>query len=399
MSAEYKLNLDHSNVDLVQHEFRDKVKRIKDVDTPDFAKYAPNLREIKKLRDKYKKKKNIIVEGNGGSISNFKALYKSLEKEANRNVFIVDTDDPDYVHEIASKCGRKDSLVILTSKSGARIQVVANYFAFKRYPILAITSNNSGALNQIRKIKSIDISFHPEIVGRFSGVTECALTPAEIVGIDTKDIVRGAGAMHAKCNPSSYFEHNLALKMALVFEKLEELGYTEIFLSIYSKKLSGFFDLIVQLFHESVCKNKIGQTIYGGEAPENQHHTLQRFVSGRRNCAGLFLTVRNFAHGGKKIKVDNDLEDVRCRNLLLGDLDNVSFGKIIDAEFRGTWLDIVKKKIPAVHLEIESVSAYSVGGVMALFQWTAFYSALIRNVNPCDQPGVEKSKEYIFGFV
>ncbi len=383
----------------------EKIEKIKNTPVPNFAKYSPDLEEIRKLKEKYKDRKNIIVEGNGGSISSFRGIFQALGDKENKNVFILDTEDPDYIKYLKNKCPKEDTLVILTSKSGTRIQVLANYFSFQDYPILAITQDNDGALNQIRKIKNLAVSFHPEISGRYSGLTECAITPAEIVGIDTEEMIKGGKEMYARRGLASSVEakpllDNPALQLALALDKLEEVGYIELFLSIYSKKLSGFFELIKQLFHESVCKNKLGQTIYGGEAPENQHHTLQRLISGRKNSLGFFITVKNSTHEEDlKFEVEKDLKNIKCRNITLENLNNISLDKIIKAEFQGTWQDVIDNNIPAIHLELKEISPYTIGEFMAFFQYTAFYSALLRGVNPCDQPGVEKSKENIFGIV
>ena len=399
------LNLNHSTIDSSSPEFKEKIEKIKNTPVPNFAKYTPDLEKIKKLREKYQDKKNIIVEGNGGSISSFRGIYNALGNKENKNVFILDTEDPDYIKYLKNKCLRENTLVILTSKSGTRIQVLANYFAFQDYPILAITQDNDGALNQIRKAKNLDISFHPEISGRYSGLTECAITPAEIVGIDTEEIIKGGKEMYARRGSASIVEaepllNNPALQLALTLDKLEEVGYIELFLSIYSKKLSGFFELIKQLFHESVCKKELGQTIYGGEAPENQHHTLQRLISGRKNSLGFFITVENSTRKeDSKFEIEENLKNIKCRNITLGNLNNLSLQNIIRSEFQGTWQDVIDNNIPAIHLELEEISPRTIGEFMTFFQYTAFYSALLRGVNPCNQPGVEKSKENIFGIL
>jgi len=360
------LNLNHSTVNLDSKELKENIEKIKNTPVPNFAKYTPALKEIRKLKEKYKNIKNIIVEGNGGSISNFRGIFQALGDKENKNIFILDTEDPDYIKYLKNKCPKEDTLVILTSKSGARIQVLANYSA---------------------------------------------------------EIIKGGKEMYALCDINSPLErgercvnikNNPALQLALTLDKLEEVGYIEIFLSVYSKKLSGFFELIKQLFHESVCKNELGQTIYGGEAPENQHHTLQRFISGRKNSVGLFITVKDFSDYRTKpktelgsgypepssvLKVSNNLKNIKCRNITLGDLNNISLDKIIKTEFQGTWQDVIDNNIPAIHLELDEISPRAIGEFMAFFQYTAFYSALLRGVNPCDQPGVEKSKENIFGIV
>jgi len=399
-TSKLKLDFDHSTVNLFSPEFEEKIKKIRSTPTPNFAKYIPDLDNLKKLEEKYKDKKNIIVEGNGGAISNFRGIYGALGETSDKNVYLLDTEDPDYINELKNKCAKEDTLVILTSKSGTRIQVLANYFAFQDYPILVITEDNDGALNQIRKAKNLDISFYPEteITDRYTGLTESALTAAEIIGINTKKMIEGGKDMYLACGIRSELKNNHALQLAITLDKLEKIGYTELFLSIYSKKLFGFYSLIVQLYHESVCKKELGQTIYGGEAPENQHHTLQRFISGRKNSLGLFITIKNSTHN-LKFDIGKDLESIKCRNITLESLNDLSLQDIVKAEEQGTWQDVIDNNIPAIHLELQEISPYTIGQFMAFFQYATFYSALLRNVNPCNQPGVEKSKENIFGII
>lgn len=395
------LNLASSTIGLNSEESKNKIEKVRTIPTPRFAKYVPDIKKLRKLREKYRDKKNVIVEGNGGAIENFRSIFSALSQESNKNVYILDTEDPDYLFDITRSCSPKNTVVILTSKSGTRIQVLANYFALKKFPILIITEDNKGSLNEIRKIKNHDVSFYPaeEMTDRFTGLTESALTTSEIVGIDSKPMIKGGEDMHKNCDPKADLKNNIALQFALCLDSLEKMGYNEMFLSIYSKKLAGFYNLITQLFHEGVCKNGVGQTIYGGEAPENQHHTLQRFISGQKNSVGIFITIKNFSHKEISINVDNDLKNVICRNIVLEKLDKVSLEKIIHAEFQGTWQDVTDNKIPAINLEMDNLSGYAVGELMAFFQYAAFYSAILRNVNPCDQPGVEKSKENIFRII
>lgn len=401
MPTALNLKLGCLDIDLNFPEYAAEIERIRNIPTPNFAKYEPDLENLRSIRKKYKNARNLIVEGNGGAIENFRGIFGALSHKTKKKVYMLDTEDPDYIFEVTKNCDKKNTLVVLTSKSGTRIQVIANYFALKKYPILVITEDNNGTLNEIRKIKNHYSAFYPSVsmTDRFTGLTESALVTAEIVGINTALLVTGGRDMHQICGPSSNFEHNIALKFAITLDKLEKLGYYNMFLSIYSKKLGAFYNLLSQLFHESVCKNGLGQTIYGGEAPENQHHTLQRFISGRKDSIGIFITVSNFSHKNIIIKTDKDLNGIVCRNITLEKLNNISLADIIRAEFEGTWQDVVDNKIPAINIEIDELSEYSVGAFMAFFQYTAFYSAILRGVNPCDQPGVEKSKENIFKII
>ena len=204
--------------------------------------------------------------------------------------------------------------------------------------------------------------------------------------------------MYEKCKPNSPFENNPALQFAAHLDKLEKMSYDEIFLSIYSKRVDGFFKMIVQLIHESICKSGKGQTIYGADAPENQHHTLRRFISGKRNSVGFFITIENYQNDFK-IEVPDSIKNIRCRNIEIKDFAKLSAQDVIHTEFEGTWKDTIEEKIPVINLRLREISPASAGMLIAFLQYATYYSAVLRDVNPFDQPGVEKSKEYIFRLV
>jgi len=401
MEKEILLDLDFSRTGLSAEEITKAEEKVSGPEVPFFAKYAPDFEAISEVAKKYQDKKNIIVEGNGGSISTMRAFWGCCGNDTGRNVFLLDTDDPDFIANIKSRCQKDDTLLIVVNRSGNNIQTVSGYLTLRDYETIFVTANDS-ALYKIGLKHSIPLYNttieNPQMAGRFSGNTEFSLIPAAITGINIKEISEGAREMYEKCAPNKPFSENPALQFALTLDKLEKLGYTELFLSIYSKKLYGFFELIVQLFHESVCKDGKGQTFYGGDAPENQHHTLQRFNSGRKNSAGIFMTVENF-RDNMEIKVPNDIKDIECRGVKLGKLGKLSMQDIIHTEFEGTWQDTTEQEIPVIRISTDEVTPKNAGRLTAFFQYATYYSAVLRDVNPFDQPGVEKSKEYIFKLV
>ena len=93
--------------------------------------------------------------------------------------------------------------------------------------------------------------------------------------------------------PSVAPARNTAKALALELWRAELGGYTELFLPVYCKALSGLGELIVQLAHESYCKSEKGQPVLFAEAPESQHHTNQRYFGGRRNMAALSVRVQS----------------------------------------------------------------------------------------------------------
>lgn len=395
------LDIGSSRADLSQEEIRGVETKVNNLPMPKFATYEPDFAMMRSAQEKYGDKKNFIIEGNGGSVSTFRGFLDCFLDGRDKNVYILDTDDPDHIAGLREKCDKSDTLFVVINRSGNSIQTISGYLAFQDYETIFITARGS-TLFQIGDKQGIPLfdktSEHPEFAGRFSGLTEFGLLPAAMLGMDAENIFAGGREMYARCAPQIPFADNPALRLAATLDKLENIGYTEVFLSTYSKRLNGFFELIDQLIHESVCKDGKGQTIYGSDAPENQHHTLQRFISGRKNSVGLFVTLGSFYHD-LKLSVPEAIRDIDCRNIKIAKFEQLSMQDIIRTEFEGTWRDSTEKGMPAIRLTLDEVSAASVGAYVAFWQYVTFYSAILRDVDPFDQPGVEKSKEYIFQLV
>ncbi len=379
-----------------------KIKReldlIKGKELPEFAKYKPNLSEIEKAAKKYMKYKNVIVIGNGGSITTIKGYYNALARAGKKKAYFVDSGEPDKLNEIAKLAGKKDSIVLPISKSGTNTQMFESflYFFNKGYKILGVKSKDKGALYEMFDRRKVEFIEHPIIGGRYTGMTPVAMLPAYLLGMDVKKISSGAFDMYKRCDPSTDIEKNPALKISAVCYMLDKEGYEEIFMPMYSYRLFGFNTLIMQLIHESSAKEGKGQTMIGVEAPECQHHTNQRFLGGKRNMLGLFTIVKKQDDEKIRIKVEKGLKNISYREGKLGDLDGNSYADTHRFEYLGTMEDASNRKIPNMTIEVDRVDAYNVGEFVALWQYIAVYSSWLRNVDPFNQPDVEDSKEISF---
>ena len=374
------------------------LEKIKEVEVPDFAKFEPDFKEVEGLALRYSHYKNLIIIGNGGSITSFWALYKTLrEYRSQKKVYLLSTMDPDLIVHLKESCPKDETLIIPVSKSGNTVGVLEDILAFEGYQKVAITTEGKGALYQIAKRRGWDYLDIPlPIGGRFSGRTSAGLFPAALVGINIRGIDEGASKMYKSCSPGVPVEENPALKLSAFLYALDKKGYSEIFFPVYSPQLEGFVSLVIQLIHESSGKEGKGQTIYGSLAPESQHHTNQRFFGGRRNVVGLFLRVESYEHNTLVTKVPPDLEDIPLKDKDLSLLSGIPLSKAVEFEFLGTQQDTTDQKIPHATLTVDKITPYSMGELLAFFHYLAFYSSLLREVNPLDQPQVEASKNISF---
>ena len=354
------------------------------LEKPFFVDYKFNFNQIKSL-SKYKFD-NLIVIGYGGSINSFKAIYYANMFKAKKNVFFIDTVEPDYLNYVVSKCKKNNSLIVAISKSGNTISLLEDvlFFMNKGFKnFIFITSG--GALKELGVKVGAKLINHPNIGGRFAGLTECALIPSALAGINIKKVVKGAKKV--------YFDSELNKRIAGLAEqffKLELKSYTEIFSPSYSENLYGINLLATQLVHETTGKKGIGQTILTAVSPESQHETNQRFFGGRKNMIGLFTTFEN--HKNVLLKVPKLLKDVKVKGEKLSVLDKLNLSDSLNFEAEGVIRTARKFKIPFANIVLDRLNEESTGELMAFWQLFSVYSAVVRKQNPYDQPEVEHSK-------
>ncbi len=357
-----------------------------------FTEVQPDMDRLVEIAGKYGKTKNLIILARGGSISSFRAFWQAQGMYiSDKNVYFVDTIDPDYTFYVKDRCMAENSLVIAISKSGTTVDVLENVMSFWDYPMVMITSEGDNPLNQIAKKMSFDIVVHPEIGGRYSGLSEVALLPAMICGLDVSEIRRGAKEAYAEFQKPK----NYAKSLALIVKDLSDEGYDQIFWPIYSKKLASFYEIISQLISESVAKEGKGITVLPAEGPESQHYLNQRFFGGPKNMIGIFTTVSNFEED-QKVKAAEEIKDIALKDINLSALSGIPLSKDMHFELQGSLENAKNKKIPAVLLEIDKVDEYNLGYFLAFLHIFTVYLSRAFEVNPFDQPEVEAAKKISF---
>lgn len=382
-----KLEIDHVN------EKKRSVQKLPHKETPDFVECTPDIEEIERKAAEHDFE-NLVVIGNGGSITSFRAYLYALIDETDVDVRLVTTMDPDYLNRLSRQFDPEQTLVMPISKSGETIGVIESlmYFVKRDYPVFAVTSDNDGALRNIVEKNDYGWIEHPDVGGRFSGLTETALVPAAFAGIDVREIREGGEEMYENLSPEK--QYNPALNLASAMYNAEQRGYDKVFTPFYSTRLFGFYPLFVQLMHETVCKNGKGQTFFGDLGPECQHHTNQRVFGGEKDVLTTFF--RCDAHEREELDIPDNLGDIEVRGRKLSELEGSTLKDSLFSEYKGVKNAMDEEDMPNITLNIASVSHRNLGKLVALLQYLAVYSAWLRDVDPFTQPDVEKSKEIGF---
>jgi glucose-6-phosphate isomerase len=344
----------------------------------------------------YQKYQNIIVIANGGSRTSSLAFVVALSEFCNKKkIEFLSTLDPAVIYNLKKKYSSSNTLIMPISKSGTNVDVLEPLFHFTKYRTLPVTSPNKGVLYEMAKVQGWDIIEHPEVGGRYSARTNCGFAPSSLMGLDVNALNKSMLKAYKSLGYEAKASGNIALKAASTCYQLERKGYNQIFMPVYSRSLSGFLPLIIQLIHESTGKIKKGQTIFGDEAPESQHHTNQRFFGGPKNVIGWFLTLKN-PEPKLVTKVPKKLENLALRNGKLKDISNIPLADALRFDYEGVAQHATRLKIPNITLEIDSISYSSIGELMSFFHFYTVYSALLRNQDPFNQPEVEAAKDSSF---
>lgn len=356
---------------------------------PLFVSYTPDYALMVEILREYSKYSNILIIGHGGSINPAIGLCHALKDKATKNLYFLNTVDPDYIHELKQKLKPENTLVLATSKSGNNLTQIEALSQFLDFTIVCITGKNSSLRAMADKLK-IKVVIHPPIGGRYTSFTEVNLLPLVLAGINAESVVNGAKEIFRL-----YEKENLAWQAASVFWQLEQQGIIDVFMPFYVHNLFPVSSLVVQLCHESFGKSGLGQTYFAHEAPESQHHTNQRFFGGRKNIAGFFVGVESYIHSGVA-QYPPEIHSIQLKEYVLFDLNKIPLSKIMEFELLGTLEDARIQSIPTAHISLSNLSEREVGLFVGFWQLYALYSSVLRKVDPFDQPQVESSKNISF---
>jgi len=333
---------------------------------PAFTQRQPALDELRQVQTGGYD--DLIVVGNGGSVTTFRGLTHAHNTAVRTH---IDTSmEPARLQQLQDRTDPASTLVVAVSKSGETRGVLESlqYFLEAEYPAAAVTTDHDSTLRDLVAEHGLDVWPHPDIGGRFSGGTMSALLPATLAGIDVEPFVEG---LHTGYNELWNTESPVA-RFGTALHELEQDGVTDVFAPVYSYRLFGYHPLLVQLIHETYCKEGRGQTVFGDLGPECQHHTIQRVFGGRDDVA-LFPIVQQ------------DHASLKAGGQDLGDA--------FRAEYRGVRETAIDRGRPLLELDIRDSSPQAQGRLVAFMQLLAYLSAELRGLDPFDQPDVEQSKQ------
>ena len=423
--ASIKINLKNSGIakeELLKH--YDVVEEIHDElidkskDKTDFVGWltlptryikTKEYEKVKKAAEKIKSDSDVLlVIGIGGSYLGARAVIEALHSSlyyANSGrtqiIYVGNNLSPNYINDVIEAIEGKDFSINVISKSGTTTEPAIAFRIFReiieskyglkeaRERIYVTTDSKNGALKQLAKSEKYQTFVIPNNVGgRFSVLTPVGLLPIAASGIDIDLLMKGAIIAQDRYLDRS-LEYNECYQYAVARNLLYEDGKSIEILETYEPKLHYFIEWWKQLFGESEGKDGKGLFPAGAEFTTDLHSLGQYIQEGRRL---MFETVINIEKSETDITINNDEDDLDKLNYLTG--KKLSY--VNQKAMEGTVKAHVDGGVPNIMLNIKKLNAESIGELIYFFEKACAMSAELLEVNPFNQPGVEKYKTNMF---
>ncbi len=364
---------------------------------------------IKKCAQKIIKDSDILlVIGIGGSYLGARAVIEALHSSFSQMkddkphiIFVGNNLSPDYINDVIEVLEGKDFSINVISKSGTTTEPAIAFRIFReilegkygikeaRKRIYVTTDKKKGALKQLSEAEGYESFVIPDDVGgRFSVLTAVGLLPIAASGLDIDKIMEGARFAMDKYSDSS-LEYNQCYQYAVVRNLLYERDKSVEMLVSYNPRMHYFIEWWKQLFGESEGKDGKGLFPSGAEFTTDLHSLGQYIQEGRKI---LFETVLDIENSNTDITINMDEDNLDNLNYLYG--KKLSY--VNKMAMQGTIKAHSEGEVPNIIIHIDELNEETVGQLIYFFEKACAMSAELLEVNPFNQPGVEKYKTNMF---
>lgn len=366
-----------------------------------------NTAEIKEIGRYARQFDNFILLGIGGSALGPRSIVESLSPLHNFHkkprVFIYDNVDPMTLKSILEITDLRKTFINVISKSGSTAETAVSFMIlWQKLKDLGLppdkhmvitTDPEKGNLRKIVKdynLKSLPI--HPGVVGRYSVLSPVGLLTAEVIGIDSGELLKGAKDIGQRCMISNLWE-NPALLISSALYLLQNLKKRNITVMLpYSDRLKSFSEWFCQQWAESLGKEGKGLTPYPSIGTTDQHSQLQSWMEGPENYMVIFISVEDY---GTDIEIPYVFEDIEGLSYLSGH----TLSELMKIEQEATEIALAKNGKPSISISLPKIDAYHLGQLFHFFSIATSMTGFLYNVNPFNQPGVEEGKDLTYGMM
>lgn len=349
------------------------------------------------LADNLVKKTNtLFVAGIGGSSLGLRAILSALKNGSGGKVVVVDSPDSKVICRAVAEAAPAHCAIAVITKSGGTAETLSIFMELRRTlgsaaSVIAITDPEKGELRKLAVNKGWDSLPVPSNVGgRFSVLSPVGLFPAAFAGIDTTALLNGAAEVVKDFDSKGI--NSLAGRIAGAFLSKFQSHPVHVFMP-YSDFLYDTALWFAQLWAESLGKaenlsgKKIctGQTPLACRGPADQHSLVQLFMEGPADKTVSILTEAPCDSSEPK---PGEFSGISSMSYLEGR----SPDELRMAEADATAAALSERGTPVSRFIIPDINAEYLGQLFMSLEIATVLTGLSLQVNPLNQPGVERGK-------
>lgn len=371
---------------------------------------------LETAEDKKKLKPEILVViGIGGSNLGTLAVHEAIngrmhnETDPPVKAYFADTVDEDKlitILSIAEETLKKGGnvLVNVVTKSGTTTETIANLELFIRLLkkhkkgghkkfVVAATGDESPLWEFARKRGYAVLEIPEKVGGRYSVFSAVGLFPLAMLGVDVKELVRGAESMVDSCAGARHSGNPAAISAATRFaHNMKGRNINDFF--IFSPDLESVGKWYRQLMGESIGKEydmKHKKIIRAGITPTvsigstDLHSMAQLYLGGPKDKLTTFVSVER-DRGRLSLPRTREFEE------LSESISGKPVNKLMDAMLGGVKAAFRKSGVPYMEITLERKSEYEIGRLLEFLMIEMMFLGSLLGVNPFDQPNVESYK-------
>jgi glucose-6-phosphate isomerase len=351
--------------------------------------------EIKRIartaKEIQKKCELLVVVGIGGSSLGAKAVLEALGSDGKKKTdvrFAGETLDPADLRTTVDEIQAKESCLCVISKSGTTMETQIAFGILKeamreKYRngaadrIYTITDGKQGILRE-ETIRHKYVSFDvPEDVGgRYSVLSTVGLLPLAVGGVDITELLGGAEVFAR--DGERCFD---AAKYAAARICLGEHGKLVEALESFDPAMETFGRWAQQLLAES--EGKEGKGIFP---------TILTFTRDLHSV-GQFLQEGTPVVFETMVLFDKIGDDMILPKAVGDNLAGLTMKQVGDCVVKGVIAAHLNAGIPLITITMPKKTAFAMGQLIYFFELAAGISALLLEVDPFNQPGVERYKQ------
>ena len=358
----------------------------------------------------------MVQAGIGGSALGNLMLHGALlppywnelprSKRGGPRFYMADNVDPADNRMIWNLIDPADTVFTVISKSGSTAETMANFLFFwdrlkvelgpkkAAERVVVVTDEEKGVLRPFAdEIGCRRLVLPSDVGGRFSVLSPVGLLSAAALGIAVKKLLGGAAEMDEKLAGKKSVFDNPAWLMAALSVAHYRQGRNMTVMMPYEDALERFCEWFAQLWGESLGKNGMGSTPVRALGAIDQHSQIQLYTEGPDD---KFFTVITVAEPAEEITIPETEE---------GSLASLSylFGQSMNSlrryEALSTAAAIGKSGKPIVAMELPRLDERRIGGLIQFYEYVTALAGRLLDLNPFDQPGVERGKNYTYGLM